>query len=328
MSEFRYRRSLLAAGLLLSSTLAHAQRPGRTFRIGNAWVAGAASIRSYEEAFLAGLRDHGFERGRNLVFDMRTCDGDASRLPAVVDELIALGPDLLAGIEQVAVVMRRKTSTIPIVLTNSTDPVAVGLATTLARPGSNVTGMSLLSEMIIAKQAELTKEFLPRMRTVALLLDPGVPGSSSIERSVQASAQSLGLKVDSYLVKDRAALEQAFTDFERIRPDAILGGGGSGLLFGYRQLIAERALKIRLPVAGGAEAAAEAGFLFTYGANLHQMMRRAAWHAARILQGANPAELPIEQPTTFQLVINLKTAAALGLAVPQSLLLRADRVID
>ncbi len=328
MSPIRRRQFLLSAGAVLLAPGARAQQPGRTYRIGMAWIADAATVRSYQDAFLAGLRELGFAQGRNLVFDVRNCDGDQSKLPGFIDELIALKPDLLAGIEQVAQVMHRKTSRIPIVLTFSNDPVAAGLVKNLARPGTNVTGMAALSPLIMAKQAEMMAEFRPRLRTIAILLDPGVPAAAEFEREVQATALVKGARAVAYYVKDKAALEQAFVELERSRPDALLGSGGSGMLYGFRRLIAENSLRLRIPVSGGLPGHPEAGFLFSYGVKSHDMFHRAASHAARILNGANPADLPVEQASKFELVVNLTTAKALGLTIPPSILLRADRVIE
>jgi len=323
MRQFRRRNFLIAAGALLVVPLARAQA-GRTYRIGSAYIARAAIVGPYEEAFLAALRELGFERGKNLVYDVRYCDGDPSRLPAVVDEVIALKPDLLAGIEQVAKAMRSKTATIPIVLTHSTDPVAAGLVKTLARPGGNVTGMAALTEMMSAKSVEILAEIVPQMKTVAVILDPNVPASANIERHVQEAAKAKRARVVFYRVRDRAEAAQAFAAMERDRPDGLINASGSGTLFGERQFLADNALRLRVPYA----AAAEVGGLFDYSASLSGLFRQAASHAARILKGANPAELPVEQPSKFELILNMKTARALGLKIPQSVLLRADRVIE
>ncbi len=328
MSRIRRRQFLLSAGALLLAPNVGAQSPGRSYRIGMAWIADAATVRSYQDAFLAGLREQGFERGRNLVIDVRNCDGDQSRLPAAVDELIALKPDLLAGIEQVARVLHAKTSTIPIVLTQSNDPVAAGLVKSLARPGGNVTGVAALTEMMAAKQVEMLAELLPGMRTVALVLDPGVPASGRIEQHAGAAAQGKGAAVVAYTAKDRAGLEQAFAEMERSRPDAVVFSAGSGMFFGYRNFIVESALRLRLPTSSATAAYADIGALFSYGASLHDMFRRAGMYAARILRGAKPADLPVEQASVFELVINLKTARSLGMKIPPSVLLRADRVIE
>jgi putative ABC transport system substrate-binding protein len=327
MNQVRRRRFLIAAGALLASPLARAQA-GRTYRIGSVYLAASSTTKTYEEAFLDGLRELGFERGRNLVYDVRNCDGDPSRLPAAVDEVIALKPDLLAGIEQVAKVMRSKTATIPIVLTHSTDPVAAGLAKTLARPGGNVTGMAALTEVMSAKSVEILSEIVPQMKTVAVILDPNVPASANIERHVREAAMAKRATAVFYRARDRTELAQAFAATERDRPDGIINASGSGTLFGERQFIADNALRLRIPSAAATLASVEAGSLFAYSASLSGLFRQAASHAARILKGANPGELPIEQPTKFELVINMKTAKALGLTIPQSVLLRADRVIE
>ena len=245
-----------------------------------------------------------------------------------MDELIALKPDLLAGIEQVARVMRQKTATIPIVLTIANDPVAAGLARTLARPGGNVTGMASLTEVVTAKHVELLAEILPRQRTVAVLIDPGVPAAPEIERNVREAARAMRVEPVFLRVKDLAALEQAFAGMQRDRPDALIAAAGSGMLFGYRKIIADIAVRLRVPASGATSAQAEAGFLFGYGANLHDLARRSASYAARILRGANPGEIPIEQASVFELIVNLKTAKALGIAIPKSILLRADRLIE
>lgn len=327
----RRRFVAAAAGLLvvpqaMLANRAFAQQAGRTYRIGNAYLADSATTRPYEESFLAGLRELGFERGRNLVFDVRNCDGDPSRLPAVVDELIALKPDLLLGIEQVARVMRSKTSAIPIVLANSVDPVAAGLVKSLARPGGNVTGMAALTELMAAKQIEMLGEMLPGLRTIAVLLDPGVPAAGKIEEHARAAAHVIRASVVKYTANDRQALEQVFVEMERKRPDAIVASAGSAIFFGNR--LVERATRLRLPSSTSTAAYADAGALFSYGPSLHAMYRRSASHAARILKGAKPAEIPVEQPTVFELVINLKTAKLLGIKIPRSVLLRADRLVE
>ena len=324
----RRRRFLLAGTALVFASPVSGQSAGRTYRVAGVYLAASSTTKPYEEAFLAGLRELGFERGRNLAYDVRNCDGDPSRLVVAVDEVIALKPDLLFGIEQVARLMRSKTTTTPIVLTQSNDPIAAGLAKTLARPGTNVTGMAALTEAMAVKQVEMLKELIPQIKSVAVLMDPNVLGAGEIERNVTQGANMLGIKASPYRTGDRKGLAQAFADMERNRPDGIVNPSGSGTLFGERHFIAENALRLRLPCAGMSAASAEAGYVLTYGASLHGMFRQAASHAARILKGANPADLPIEQPTQFELVVNLKTAKAIGIKVPQSILLRANRVVE
>lgn len=324
----RRRRFLLAGTAFIFASPVSGQSAGRTYRIAAVYLAASSTTKPYEEAFLGGLRELGFERGRNLAYDVRNCDGDPSRLAGAVDELIALKPDLLVGIEQVARVMRSRTTTVPIVLSQSNDPIAAGLAKTLARPGTNVTGMAALTEAMAVKQVEMLKELIPKLKNVAVFMDPNVPGAVDIERHVTQGANALGVKTSLHRTADRKGLAQAFTEIERNRPDAIVNPSGSGTLFGERHFIAENALRLRLPCAGLSAASAEAGYVLTYGASLQAMFRQAASHAARILKGANPADLPIEQPTQFELVVNLKTAKSIGIKVPQSMFLRANRVIE
>jgi putative ABC transport system substrate-binding protein len=324
------RRGFIAAagGALAWTVDAFAQQPGRAYRIGSVYIADPASTGPYEAAFLAGLRELGFEHGRNLVYDVRHCNGDQSKLPGFVDELITLQPDLLAGIEPVAQVMRAKTVAIPIILTISADPVGAGLVNSLARPGGNVTGMAGLTEMMAAKQVELLGEILPRLTSVATLLDPGVPATPRIEASVREAAKVRRARVSVYRVRQIGEIARAFEEMERDRPDALVVSGGSGMMFGHRKYIAERALQLRVPLAAERAAQVEAGALFSYGASLHDMFRRAGSLAARVLRGASPADLPVEQATMFEMVINRRTARALDMALPPAVLVRADRVIE
>ena len=250
-----------------------------------------------------------------------------SRLPQAVDELIAAKPDLLVGIEQVARVMKSKMATIPIIVSIGSDPVVAGLAQLPARPGGNVTGMSQLNEMIAPKLVELIVAALPRSRSITMFIDPSVPSAHEIERNVRAAAAAMGVGIGFLEISGLAALDAAFERLRRSPPDALLAAAGSGMLFGHRQLIAERALQLKIPVAGSAEAQAAAGFLFAYGPDLHALQRDAAGLAARVLRGASPASMPFQQATRFELVLNLKTATALGIELPRDFLLRADRTI-
>ncbi len=326
-----HRRQILLAlgsGALTNSFAALAQQPGRTWRIGSAYIASSATTRPFEESFLAGLRELGFEVGRNLVYDVRNCDGVPARLPGMVDELLALKPDLLVGIEQVARVMKSKTATIPIVLTVSSDPVSAGLVKSLRQPGGNVTGNSSLDGPMLVKQVELFTELLPRMTSIAMLVDPGIPAAESIEAEVRAAAKTKRVSLITYRVPDRAALDRAFIAMERQRPQALLGGMQSGLIFGNLALVFAEAARLRIPVSASVAAANVAPALFSYGVNLLHEFRRAAGAAARILKGANPGDLPIEQPTRFEMVINMKTAKTLGIKIPQSALIRAEWLIE
>ena len=328
MNRCRRRTLLICAGAPLLAPLARAQTAGRTYRIGILWLADVTTAGPFHEGFLAGLREQGFEPGRNLVVDARYCDGDVSRLPAYVDELIALKPDLLAGNDHVAQAMQRRTAVIPILLTLSNDPVATGLVKSLARPGTNVTGMAVLGPSLGAKITELMAEFLPRMKRIAILVLPDAPASGEIANGVRAAALAKGVQVIAYEVKDQASLEQAFAEMEHSRPEALLGTGGTPVLVGLRRLIAENALRLRIAAAGAVATQAEAGFLFSYGVKLQDVLRRAASQASRILAGTRPADLPVEQASTFEFVVNLRTARALGITVSPTLRLRVDRFVE
>jgi putative ABC transport system substrate-binding protein len=250
------------------------------------------------------------------------------RLPGLVDELIAFKPDVLVGNEQAARVMKNKTSTIPIVLTNSSDPVAVGLVQSLARPGGNVTGASYQYEQLGPKHMELLREMLPRLAKVGQLHDTNVPAHKAAEENARQAARKLRLAYVPYYVASRIDVERAFVQMEKDRPDALVPGAGSGLLFELRQMIIENALRLRIAYCTSAGPVAEAGALMSYGANIEEGYRLAATYVDRILKGVKPAELPVQQPTRFEMVINLKTAKALGVTIPQSVLLRADRMIE
>jgi putative tryptophan/tyrosine transport system substrate-binding protein len=321
------RTCITAAAAAFALPSAVCAQTSRTWRVCSAHTSAAAGTRSFEEAFLDGLRELGFERGRNLEDTARYADGDPARLPGVVDEVLALKPDLVFCIEAVARVMRSKTTTVPIVLTFSSDPVGTGLAQSLARPGGNVTGVATLADGLAAKSIELLVEVLPKMKTLAMLLDPGVPSSVKLELPMVEAARTKRVRAVTYWARDRASLEQALLAIERDRPDALLQPAGSGILYGERRFINDSTLRLRLPYAAPAVSSGD-GTLLTYGADLHGLHRQAATHAARILKGANPAELPIELPTRFELVLNLKVAQAIGVTFPQTVRLRAERVIE
>ena len=328
MGRVDRRRLLIAAAPILATpSILRAQPAGRMARVGSVYVAGASFVRSFDDAFVAGLRESGYEAGRNLVYDVRYCEGDTSRIPAVVDELLALKPDLLAGGEQVAGVMKGRTSSIPIVLFLSNDPVGAGLAQSLARPGGNVTGITNLYDELTGKQLEILREIYPGMKRVAMLLDPQDAAGRNSERHLREVAAALQIKVQTYLVRDKAAIEQAFLDMARNPPDGLLAAA-SPVIFSQRAFTVGESVRMRLPFAGGTYDGALMGTLFSYGSNLPASFRRAGQIAARILKGADPAGMPIEQPTSFELFINLKTAKAFGVRIPTALLARADRLIE
>ena len=318
------RRNFIAlgSGLLVCPRLALAQS-GKTDRVGLCFQVTPEIAKPLMEAFVEGLRDHGHVVGQNLILDVRYGDGSPARLPALIDELIALRPDVLAGFEAPAKIMKAKTSTIPIVLTNSSDPVGIGLAQSLARPGGNVTGISTVWEQLLPKSIELLREILPLMTRVGLLLDTTSPGSKVAGENSRSAARTFGMTTVPYLVANQAELEKALATMAKDRLDALTGAGG-GVLLNFSQLIAENALRLRIPYAGNASL----GALFSFAPSLTQAYRDSARYVDKLLKGAKPGELPIEQPVRFELVVNLKTARTLGVTIPQSVMLRATRVIE
>jgi putative ABC transport system substrate-binding protein len=297
-------------------------------RVACAWVADETTVRPYEEAFLSVLRERGYVLGRDLVYESRYARGDPNRLPGLIDELIGWAPDVLVGIEPVVRVMMTKTSTIPIVMTNASDPVASGLVKSLSKPDGNVTGVAMQFAELGPKHVELMREMLPTLTRVGQLHDTNVPGSKLHEERTQDAVARLGLTYVPYFVAIRSDLEKNFAEMETHRPDALLGPAGGGLLFGLRQAIVDQTLRLRIPYCVSTSVHTLLGALISYGPRLEDSNRLAATYVDRILRGAAPSELPVEQPSRFFMTINLKTAKALGITVPSTLLARADEVIE
>jgi putative ABC transport system substrate-binding protein len=286
-------------------------------------------IQPFIEAFVSALNALGYVQGQNIVYDIRYAENDPNRLPVLIDELISLKPDVLVGIEPVVRVMLSKTSTIPIVMLNSADPVAAGLVRSLSHPGGNVTGVSMQWAELGPKEIELLREALPSLDRIAHLLDVNVPASRLDEQMTRAASHGLGIAYSPYYLSNRSDLDRAFAEMEAQRPDALILGGGSGLITGLSQAIDDTVVRLRIPMSGaGPIRNRRPGVLLGYGPALLASFPLAATYVDRILKGANPSDLPVEQPRKFELSINLKTAKALGFTIPQSLLLRADEVIE
>jgi putative ABC transport system substrate-binding protein len=328
------RRLILqcAAAMLWSSgLLAQAQKPAR---VGVLWSSDERSVKALQDALLSGLRDLGYVAGRNLLLDVRHARGQNSRFAALADELIALRPDVLIGIESVAIVLRSKTTTIPIVLLTSPDPVAAGLVRSLARPGTNVTGMAYRQDELIAKHIELLTEIVPRMSRIAFFNyaaaagDPGARLAARYEEIARAAATRKGLTLIVVAARDAGGVRQAFAELERAKPEGIVVAS-TGPTYLLRHEIAGHANRLAIPsISSFPVAWLEAGGLFSYGPDFVQQYRYAAIFVDRILKGADPAQMPIERPATFQFLVNAKVARQIGLAIPSSVLLRADRVIE
>lgn len=277
-------------------------------------------------AFLAGLRALGYEDGRSVVIEYRSARSDAELLPFLADELVASKVDIIVAVgTPPAVAARKATSTIPIVFLFNVDPVGTQLVESLVRPGGNVTGMSSLGAELGAKRLDLLKETLPRLSRVAVLRDSGFLIDSELN-NIQATARSFGIAVQSVDIGGHPDLTAAFAALAQARPDALLVTTNLRT-HQYRNIIAEFAIRQRLPTMFGRRDFVVSGGLMSYATDFSTLSRRAASYVDRILRGAKPADLPVEQPTQFEMVVNLKTAKMLGITIPPSILIRADEVI-
>jgi putative tryptophan/tyrosine transport system substrate-binding protein len=326
------RRTFLTtfACLLATAVTVEAQQPANVFRIGilGTYPPTTPEFAHLWEAFVQGLRELGYIEGQNLVVERRFMEGKAERLPELAAELVRLNVRVIvAGGQPPPVAAKRATSTIPIVMTNFSDPVGLGLVTNLARPGGNITGLALLTVELVTKQLQLLTQAVPKVSRVALLTNPSNPGAALQRRDAETAARTLGLQIQVLEAQRLDELAGVFEAMTSQRAGAVLLPGDSVLYF-YRKQIADLAIKNRLPALFAPREFAEAGGLMAYGANIADLYRRAATYVDRILKGANPGDLSIEQPTKFELVINVKTAKALGITIPQSLLQRADEVIQ
>jgi putative ABC transport system substrate-binding protein len=311
-----------------------AQKGARQYRIGVLQLGSQANLKRSDQAFLDGLRDRGYAVGTNLIADFRYGDG-FERLPALTDELIAIKPDLLVGTEITGFVMKKKTSTIPIVLLTSADPVAAGLVKSLARPETNVTGMSFSMFALVAKQVEFLTEIVPGMSRVALLTGTFNPGKDSPyfgrpddwELAARRAAAAKGLTLVLVRADNSDNLREAFAALKSQRADGLVVATNALVTRMHSEVIAE-IRRLGVPAISGYAAFASAGGLLSYGGHYLESYRYAAKFVDLILKGAKPSDLPVEQISKYELLVNQKAARGLGLKVPQSILLRADRVIE
>jgi putative ABC transport system substrate-binding protein len=302
-----------------------AQQPSKVPRIA---VLGQPSLSLGRNAFEDGLRQFGYVEGKNIAIEWRGADGRSEQFPEVAAELVRLKVDVIVATNNPAVAAaQRATTTIPIVMVIATDPVRLGFVTSLARPAANITGLTIQTPELAGKRLQLLKEVVPNLTRVAILWDPTEPGRRELVKEAEVAAPGLGLQVQTFEVRNGREVDSAFTAMTRARVGAVLVYGSS-FLGAHRATIAELAAKSRLPAMCVAREWMGAGFVMSYGASLNDMYRRAPYFIDKILKGAKPADLPVEQPTKFELVINAKMAKALGLTIPPSLLLRADQVIE
>jgi putative tryptophan/tyrosine transport system substrate-binding protein len=328
-------RAALAAVLAFSVPLAaplaaEAQQATKVARIGYL-LSNPAANPHLHEAFRQGLRDLGYVEGRNLVIEYRSAEGKLERLPALAAELVALKVDVIvAGGTPAALATKQATKTLPIVFTAVADPVTSGLVTSLARPGGNVTGLSVLLPELVGKCLERLKQAVPEVSRVAVLWQPGGLGERTEKdmlKRAEVAARALGVRLQFLEARGPADFDRAFSDMTRARAGALTVLA-SNMLLGERRRLVDLAAENRLPAVYTWRDFVDAGGLMAYGPDLADSFRRAATYVDKILKGAKPGDLPVEQPTKFELVINLKTAKALGLTIPPSLLGQADQVIQ
>lgn len=320
--------SVVLSVLLGAPLAAEAQQPGRVYRVGVLSPGSAGSL--MVATITSTLREVGWLEGQNVELHARYADGNLERLPALAVELVDLRVAVLVAILNDAVVAaRRATTSIPIVMAGATDPVGSGFVPSLARPGAHITGTtSNPPEVTGAKPLELLKLALPKIRRVALLFEPQYPGMPAFLQESRRAAKALDVKLELHEVRTAGDLDATLAKLRRRLPDA-LDVLASGVLFARRHEILAFAMKHKVPtVWPGVRLLAEEGGLMTYGFKVEEIARRSAIQVDKILRGVQPGELPVEQPTRFELVINLKTARALGLTFPQPVLLRADHVIE
>jgi putative tryptophan/tyrosine transport system substrate-binding protein len=282
----------------------------------------------YFRAFPKGMRELGYVEGKNLVIEWRTADGKYERLPGLAAELVQLKVDVIVAGTQIATsVAQKATTTIPIVMVNVTDPVGSGLVTSLARPGGNITGLSNISGEISTKHLEILLSMMPKLSRVALLVNPATSENVAALKNIQAAAPRVGVTVLPLEARNLQEIENAFFRMTKENAGAVIVPREPVFNQNARQ-IAELAIKHRMPSAFGSGEPVEVGGLVSYGSSSADAYQRAATYVDKILKGAKPADLPIEQPTKFELVINMKTAKALGITIPQSVLIGVDRVIE
>jgi putative ABC transport system substrate-binding protein len=320
---------VLLLGLLVGPLDAEAQQAGRMYRIGYLSTPTRESVEHGLEAFLRTLRGLGWIEGQNLIIEYRWAEGNVDRLPGLAAELVGRNVDVIvAPAGSAALAAKNATSTIPIVMIFASDPVETGLVASLRRPGGNITGTTFTpGPEIFGKQLQILKEAVPHASRVAILSNPADASFALQVKQVEATAQSLGIRLQHVGARGPEEFDSAFAAMARERADALLVTGTSTFL-AHRTRLAELAVKGRLPTMYSFRESVEAGGLMAYAVNMADFVGRAAVYVDKILKGAKPADLPVEQPTKFELVINLKAAKALGITVPQALVLRADEVIQ
>jgi putative tryptophan/tyrosine transport system substrate-binding protein len=318
---------LLIGFILADVHFAEAQQSAKISRIGYLTVASLSSNVARVEAFRQGLRELGYVEGKNIVIEWRSAEGKLERQGELTSELVRLNVDVIVTSgPSMTRAAKEATATIPIVMAQDTDPVGNGFVASLARPGGNITGLSVISPELSGKQLELLQEIVPKLFRVAVLANSNEPANQKTLKEIESAAETFGVQLQPLDVLSPKDIESAFRAATKAHADALLVLA-SALLADHRTQIANLALKSRMPVMYFSGISVEAGGLMSYGPSLTDLSRRAATYVDKILKGAKPADLPVEQPTKFELVINLKAAKQIGLTIPPNVLARADRVI-
>jgi putative ABC transport system substrate-binding protein len=318
--------TLLGGAVVAWPLMAHGQQPGKVYRVGFLWDRPAVFAEAIE-AFRRGLRDLGWIEGRNIVIEYRWAEGRPERIRELAEELVQLKVDIIVVPSSIYTeAAKRATSTIPIIFMSHAGPIESGHVDSLSRPGGNITGLSVMLPETSVKTMELLKEALPALSRVAVVWDPATPSHGPGLKAVTAAGPALGLQIQSVPVRSATEYDSAFTAIVGEHADAVLMLTTPLYIAGSGRL-AELAIKHKLPLFGPREFA-KAGGLLSFGPNRIDLFRHGAIYVDKVLKGANPADLPVEQPTKFELLINLKTAKVLGLTVPPTLLTRADEVIE
>jgi putative ABC transport system substrate-binding protein len=323
----RRHATFALSALVVAAPAARVQPAPKVYRIGFLGLSSATDYAAAVTAFREGLRGHGYEEGRNLLIEYRWADGREERLASLAAELVRLRPDVLVTHASGVDAARTATSTIPIIIGVGADPVRLGHVKSLSRPGGNITGVASLVGDLASKRLEVLREMAPGIRTVALISRQNAAGPRRGLQELEVNSRRLGIRLRVFeILAEPAALDTAFASIVKDRPDALIVEPDS-LMGRHNARIAAFAATNRLPAMGGIRGFVVAGGLVSYGEDFLEGWRVAARHVHRILQGAKPGDLPVEQPNKFELAINLRTAQALGLAVPASLLSRADEII-
>jgi len=330
MSLHRRDFARILAGSALWPLAAYAQKPGIP-RVGIVWIASRAEVAPFHEAFREGLRELGYVEGGTIVIEARFAEGKVELAPGIAEELVRLKLDVIVAPSAAIVrILKQATTTIPIVMANVSDPVGFGFVESLQRPGGIVTGFSNLMVEQVGKNVELCREAISGLSRLAVLVNPAVPDAALVLKEVQATAPALGFTVHPVEARQPGDIEGAVARAREAGADGMLVSTIEGMFFANRAEIIAATARHRMPAVFAAPpfGLASAGALLAYGANTPDMLRRAAGYVDRIVKGAKPADLPVQQPTKFELGVNLKTAKTLGLTISPSILVRADEVVE